>query len=63
MTDPRQAKTLGEAAINPDGTWDGARALSWLSEALNPGKGASEADVRRIWDEAQAKLKAGTKAV
>ena len=63
MTDPRGAKTLGEAAMNADGTFDGARALSWLSEALNPGKGASETDVRRIWDEAQAKLRAKTKGV
>ncbi|PGH58030.1 hypothetical protein CRT60_08715 [Azospirillum palustre] len=42
MSDPRGGKTLGEAAMNPDGTFNGARALSWLSEALNPGKGASE---------------------
>ncbi|QCG97367.1 hypothetical protein E6C67_26710 [Azospirillum sp. TSA2s] len=58
MTDPRGAKTLGEAAMNADGSFNGARALSWLSEALNPGKGASEADVQRIWDETQAKVRA-----
>ncbi len=58
MTDPRKAKTLGEAAENPDGTFNGARALSWLSEALNPGKGASEAEVRKLWEAAQAKATA-----
>lgn len=63
MTDPREAKTLGEAAMNADGSFNGARALSWMSEVLNPGKGASVADVQRIWDEAQAKLRAVTKGV
>ncbi|MGY0794254.1 hypothetical protein ACW7BJ_33320 [Azospirillum argentinense] len=58
MADPRKAKTLGEAAANPDGTFNGARALSWLSEVLNPGKGASEAEVQKLWDQARAK-KAG----
>lgn len=58
-SDPRKAKTLGEAAENPDGTWSGARALAWLSEVLNPGKGASEAEVRALWDEKRAKLRRG----
>lgn len=32
IDDPRKAKTLGEACINPDGkTYNGYRALSWLS--------------------------------
>jgi hypothetical protein len=49
MSDPRKAKTLGEAALNPDGeTYNGARALSFLSEALHPGKGLSEEEVRAI---------------
>ncbi len=43
MTDPRKAKSLGEAALNPDGTYNGIRALSWLSAALYPGAGLSEA--------------------
>lgn len=55
MTDPRKAKTLGEAAQNPDGTFNGARALSWLSEALNPGRGASEAEVQQIYDRVRAR--------
>lgn len=54
--DPRKAKTLGEAALNPDGkTYNGAKALSWLSEVLNPGKGMSEKDVADLWNEARAK--------
>lgn len=55
MTDPRKAATLGEAAQNPDGTWNGAKALSWLSEALHPGKGISEQEVQRIWEDAKAR--------
>ena len=54
-TDPRRAKTLGEAAENPDGTFNGARMLSWLSEALNPGKCASEREVLDAWDEIKAR--------
>ena len=27
MTDPRKAKSLGEAALNPDGTYNGIFAL------------------------------------
>lgn len=57
MKDPRKAKTLGEAALNPDGkTYNGARALSWLSAALSKdGKGMSEEEVRKLWAEARAK--------
>ncbi len=55
MSDPRKAATLGEAAQNPDGTWNGAKALSWLSEALHPGKGISEQEVTKIWEDAKAK--------
>ena len=59
MNDPRQAKTLDEAALNPDGkTWNGARALSWLSETLNPGRGISEEEVRQMWERAKAKASA-----
>lgn len=47
MTDPRKAKSLGEAALNPDGTYNGIRALSWLSAALYPGAGLSEDEVRQ----------------
>ena len=54
MTDPRKAETLEEAAANYDGTYDGARALSWLSEALHPGRGISEEEVRKAWEDAQA---------
>lgn len=55
--DPRNAKTLGEACANGDGTYDGARMLSWLSAVLTPGRGLSEAEVRRIFEEEKAKRK------
>ena len=51
MSDPRSAPSLEEAAKNPDGTWNGARALSWLSEALNPGKGRPVEDIEAVWKE------------
>jgi hypothetical protein len=54
MVDPRKAKTLDEACANGDGTYNGARLLSWLSEAANPGKGVPEAEVRKMWDRAKA---------
>lgn len=47
-SDPRKANSLGEAALNPDGTYNGLRALSWLSDVLNPGKGLSEEEVAAI---------------
>lgn len=52
--DPRRARTLGEAALNPDGTYNGARALSWLSEVLHPGAGISEAEALQIAEEVKA---------
>lgn len=52
MSDPRKADNLRDAALNEDGeTWNGAKALSWLSEALNPGKGLPEDEVRHMIDE------------
>lgn len=55
--DPRKAKTLGEAALNPDGkTYNGARALSWLSAILSKdGKGLSEQEVREEWERAKGR--------
>ena len=47
-SDPRNASTLGEAAMNPDGTYNAIKALSWLSDALNPGRGLPESDVPKI---------------
>lgn len=55
--DPRKAATLGEASRNPDGTFNGLKALSWLSEVLNPGKGVSLNEVRKIADDVIAKRK------
>ncbi len=60
VNDPREASTLAEAALNADGkTCDGAKALSWISEVLNPGKGLSEAEVKGIWEDTKARKKAG----
>lgn len=55
MNDPRKAKTLGEACANPDGTYNGLRLLSWLSECISPGKGLSVEEVEKIAAEAEAK--------
>jgi hypothetical protein len=52
--DPREAKTLGEAADNGDGTFDGLRALSWLSSVLG-GKGLPLSEVEKIAQEVKAK--------
>lgn len=53
--DPRKAETLDEAAHNPDGTYNGARALSWLSDVLTGGKGVSEDEVQAMFADAKAK--------
>jgi hypothetical protein len=55
MTDPRKAQTLDDAAKNPDGTYNGYRAFAWMSEALRPGRGLSEDEVKKIWDQVKAK--------
>jgi len=55
MPDPRKAETLDEAARNPDGTYNGARALSWLSDVLTGGKGITEYEVRQMFADAEAK--------
>jgi len=47
-SDPRQAATLGEACANGDGTFNGVRALSWLSEVLRPGRGLPVEEVEAI---------------
>lgn len=51
MADPRKAKTLDEAARNEDGSYNGVKALSWLSEALFPGNGMDEAEVLQLVEE------------
>ena len=45
-----KAPTLDDAAKNPDGTYNGAKALSWMSEALHPGNGVPVAEVQGMWD-------------
>lgn len=51
MAEPRKAKTLDQAARNEDGSYNGVKALSWLSEVLFPGKGMDEAEVLQLVDE------------
>lgn len=53
IQDPRHAKDLDAAARNPDGSYNGIRMLSWLSEVLHPGAGLNEEEVRAIAAEAQ----------
>jgi hypothetical protein len=53
--DPRKAKTLGEACANPDGTYNGLRLMSWLSEAVDPGYGISLEEVESIYQEIKSK--------
>lgn len=53
--DPRKAKTLGEACDNGDGTFNGLRLLSWLSEVVAPGRGISEDEVRNIAEQVKAR--------
>lgn len=55
MSDPRKAPDLDAASKNPDGTYNGAKALSWLSEVLCPGKGLPEAEIVAMWEEAKRK--------
>ena len=57
MKDPRKAKTLGEACDNGNGTYNGIKALAWLSEVLNPGKGLSVEEIRKIVEEVVQKKK------
>lgn len=51
----RKAKTLDEAARNPDGTYNGASALSWLSDVLTGGKGVPPEEVQQMFENAKAK--------
>lgn len=53
--DPRKARTLGEACANGDGTYNAIKLMSWLSEAMMPGRGFSEEEVRGIAEEAKAR--------
>jgi hypothetical protein len=55
MTDPRKADTLDEAARNEDGTYDGARALSWLFYVLTGGESMPEGEIRAMFADAKAK--------
>lgn len=46
--DPRKAKSIEEACANGDGTFNGYRLMSYLSEAMNPGKGFSVEEVEAM---------------
>ncbi len=51
MADPRKAKALDEVSLNEDGSYNGVKALSWLSEVLFPSNGMDEAEVLQLVDE------------
>jgi hypothetical protein len=46
--DPRKAETLEQACANGDGTFNGFRLLSWLSDVTNPGQGLSIEEVEQL---------------
>ncbi|MEE5136198.1 hypothetical protein V2J83_11860 [Pseudomonas alliivorans] len=58
-TDPRNAKDLDEAARNEDGTYNGLRALSWLSRVLTRGEGVPLDEVEQMAVDAKAKAQGG----
>lgn len=53
--EPHEAKTLGEACANGDGTYDGVRLMQFLFSAVTGGKQIATEEVRQMWDEAKAK--------
>lgn len=55
----KRPETLNAAARNSDGTYDGAKALSWLSDVLFPGRGVPEEDVKKMWQDAKARKTEG----
>lgn len=57
MSDPRKAETLDEACKNPDGTYNGYRLLSFLTEATSPGKGMTGEEIKEMATEVFLKKK------
>ena len=55
IDDPRKAKTLGEACQNADGSYNGLRLLSWLSEIVAPGHGVPVEEVAEIAEKVKAR--------
>lgn len=53
--DPRKAKSIEDACANGDGTFNGYRLLSYLSEAMHPGKGFSVEEIEEIARKGKAK--------
>lgn len=56
------AHTLEEAAGNGDGTYDGAKALAWLSQVLAGDRGLTEAEIREAFDVARERARKPTLA-
>lgn len=51
---PHEAKTLGEAALNPDGeTYNGFKAMQWMYHAVT-GKELSDEEAQEIGRKAKA---------
>lgn len=56
-SDPRKAKTLKEAAMNPDETYNALRALSWLSDVMSGGSGIPVEEVAQIAEEVKRRTR------
>jgi hypothetical protein len=54
----KTGETLLDACANGDGTYNGVKLISRLSSILNRGRGLSEAEVRKIWDDRSAQVRA-----
>lgn len=55
MDEPHEARTLGEACQNEDGTYNGVRLMQWLFSAMTGGKIIHEDEVRAAWEAAKRK--------
>jgi hypothetical protein len=58
MSTDKEADALLDECRNADGTYNGVKLVSRLSEILHPGHGLSEEEVQRIWDAHVEKLRA-----
>ena len=53
--EPHEAKTLGEACANGDGTYNGIKLMQFLFSATTGGKTIEESEIRKMWEDAKAK--------
>lgn len=53
--EPHEAKTLGEACANGDGTYNGLRMMQFLFSAVTGGKEISEQEVQDMWEQAKSR--------